>query len=141
MFFNREYFIDDVLAVSSPGECAKMAVPVQLDLFSRASHQLCGNTVVSDRKLELVGFEVAHIATVRFEAGLDHFALVGLKDHTLLLEIVEVSGVHSATVDEKETEKDECRQCDNGDNARPSDDFRFDSHDEYFVNLLMLMCE
>jgi len=107
-----QHLVDDVLAVSAPGEGAEIALPAELDVATGTAHEGVGDSLVGDGELELVAADGVSAGAARLEAALDDLALVGFENYPLFLEIVEVASVDAGAIDEIEAEKDEERQCD-----------------------------
>ena len=82
-----EDFVNDVLAVSAPGEGGEVAFPSEFDVLSRAAHQTVGHGVVCHRELEFVAAQAIHIVIGGLETALNHLAFVGLEYYALPLEV------------------------------------------------------
>ena len=121
----REELVGDVLAVAAPGEGGHVAFPAKLDLLASAAHQSVGDLIVGDGELELVAVQAVGAFASRAEAALYYLALVGLEDDTFLLEIVELTGIDAAAIDEEEAEIDEQCERQQDDEAGDSNDFCF----------------
>ena len=113
------------MAVAAPGEGGYVAFPAELDLLASATHQGVGDFIVGDGELELVAVQAVGAFASRAEAALYYLALVGLEDDTFLLEIVKLTGIDAAAIDEEEAEIDEQCECQQDDEAGDSNDFCF----------------
>ena len=122
---HREHFGGDKLAVAAPGKGAHVTFPSEFHMFSGASHQFVGHSLVCHREFEFIGAQIGGGVAVGLEAGLYHLALVGLEDDAFLLEIVDIPGVDAGAVYEKEVEININRHCYDGYRGAYSDDFCF----------------
>lgn len=120
-----EDFVNDVLAVSAPGEGGEVAFPSEFDVLSRAAHQTVGHGVVCHRELEFVAAQAIHIVIGGLETALNHLAFVGLEYYALPLEVVDVARIDAAAVDKEETEIDKQGEHQNQNEAHDGDNLCF----------------
>lgn len=122
---NRKQLCGDILAFPTPGQGAEVAFPSQFDMLPRASHQGVGQGTVGHREFELVAAQ-SHIGVVHgFEAAFYYLAFIGFEDYALVLEVVDIAGIDTGAVDEKEAEKNEGSQYNDYHRCTDCDDFTF----------------
>ena len=91
------------LAVTAPWQCTQITLPLQLDLASRRIVQLLSDTLVLNRELKFVRLD-GRCRVLRVVTRLNHLAFPCLEDEAFALEIVDVTFVHTTTVNEPELE-------------------------------------
>ena len=96
--------VDHVLAVTTPWQCTQITLPMQFNTYTRALLQLTCHALASHRELQLIGLQVS--ALRRLKPSQNHLTLIGLKDKTLFLEIIDIAFIHALAIDKAEFKKD-----------------------------------